>query len=105
LVSRTSHLKDGLSRLFSLVPYEIITSDIWDHVMPHWMEAIVNDVPEKEQHELKNLLRYVTTVDLHQCIIVVHPHVAACVFGRFNKQSVYSRLREIKYSLSQRFFK
>jgi hypothetical protein len=57
LVSRTSHLKEGLNRLFSLVPYEIITSEIWDYVMPHWMEAMVNDVPEKEQQELKNLLR------------------------------------------------
>ncbi|XP_021924860.1 protein unc-79 homolog isoform X4 [Zootermopsis nevadensis] len=64
LVSRTSHLKDGLSRLFSLVPYEIITSDIWDYVMPHWMEAVVNDVPEKEQHELKNLLSKMLDPDM-----------------------------------------
>jgi hypothetical protein len=61
------------------VPYEIITSDIWDYVMPNWMEAVVNDVPEKEQHELKNLLRSVTTFNFNPCIIVLHPHVAACV--------------------------
>ena len=66
LVSRTSHLKDGLNRLFSLVPYEIITSDIWDYVMPYWMEAIVNDVPEKELHELKNLLR--SAITCHFCL-------------------------------------
>lgn len=53
LASRTSHLKDGLSRLFCLVPYEIITPEIWDHVMPYWMEAIVNDVPIHELQELK----------------------------------------------------
>ncbi|XP_006613746.1 protein unc-79 homolog isoform X5 [Apis dorsata] len=56
LASRTSHLKDGLNRLFCLVPYEVITPDVWDYVMPHWMEAMVNDVPEYELHELKMIL-------------------------------------------------
>ncbi|KAF7993840.1 hypothetical protein HCN44_011109 [Aphidius gifuensis] len=56
LASRTSHLKDGLNRLFCLVPYEVITSEIWDYVMPHWMEAVVNDVPEDELYELKMIL-------------------------------------------------
>ncbi|EDV98626.1 GH22395 [Drosophila grimshawi] len=53
LASRTSHLKEGLQRLICLVPYEVITSEIWDYVMPHWMEAITNDVAEKELNELK----------------------------------------------------
>ncbi|XP_055321973.1 protein unc-79 homolog isoform X3 [Sitodiplosis mosellana] len=53
LAFRTSHLKEGLQRLICLVPYEVITAEIWDVVMPYWMEAITNDVPEKELHELK----------------------------------------------------
>lgn len=57
LVSKTSHLKNGLNRLFCLVPYEVITTDVWDHVMPHWLEAVVRDVPDKELFELKMLLR------------------------------------------------
>ncbi|XP_059622044.1 protein unc-79 homolog [Phlebotomus argentipes] len=56
LASRTSHLKEGLQRLICLVPYEVISSEIWDFVMPHWMEAITNDVPEKELPELKIVL-------------------------------------------------
>ncbi|CAG9855370.1 unnamed protein product [Phyllotreta striolata] len=56
LSSRTTHLKDGLNRLFCLVPYEVITQEIWDYVMPHWMEAIVNGVPEKELFELRIIL-------------------------------------------------
>ncbi|XP_067614407.1 protein unc-79 homolog isoform X4 [Eurosta solidaginis] len=56
LASRTSHLKEGLQRLICLVPYEVITSEIWDYVMPHWMEAITNDVSEKELNELKIVL-------------------------------------------------
>ncbi|XP_012267707.2 protein unc-79 homolog isoform X12 [Athalia rosae] len=64
LASRTSHLKDGLNRLFCLVPYEVITPDIWDYVMPHWMEAMVNDVPEKELHELKIILCKILDPDM-----------------------------------------
>nr|CAD7392026.1 unnamed protein product [Timema cristinae] len=64
LVSRTIHLKEGLNRLFCLVPYEIITPEIWDYVMPHWMEAMVNDVPEKELHELKILLSKILDCDM-----------------------------------------
>lgn len=56
LAFRTSHLKEGLQRLICLVPYEVITAEIWDVVMPYWMEAITNDVPEKELSELKVVL-------------------------------------------------
>lgn len=57
LASRTQHLKEGLQRLICLVPYDVITQEIWETVMPHWMEAITNDVPEKELPELKIVLR------------------------------------------------
>ncbi|XP_068085270.1 protein unc-79 homolog [Anabrus simplex] len=63
-VPRTAHLKDGLNRLFCLVPYEVITPEIWDYVMPHWMEALVNDVPEKELFELKILLSKILDADM-----------------------------------------
>lgn len=36
LAFRTSHLKEGLQRLICLVPYEVITGEIWDVVMPYW---------------------------------------------------------------------
>ncbi|GBP28888.1 Protein unc-79 homolog [Eumeta japonica] len=53
LASKTSHLKDGLNRLYCLIPYGIVTQEIWDYIMPHWMEAICTDVPEKELLDLK----------------------------------------------------
>ncbi|XP_067215729.1 protein unc-79 homolog isoform X2 [Linepithema humile] len=65
LASRTSHLKEGLHRLFCLVPYEVITPDVWDYVMPHWMEAMVNDVPEHELHELKIILSKILDRDMN----------------------------------------
>lgn len=64
MASRTSHLKDGLNRLFCLVPYEVITQEIWDYVMPHWMEAIVNDVPEKELSELRIILSKILDTEM-----------------------------------------
>lgn len=64
LASRTSHLKEGLHRLFCLIPYDVVTQEIWDYVMPHWMEAVVNDVPEKELHELRVILNKMLDMDM-----------------------------------------
>lgn len=64
LASRTSHLREGMQRLICLVPYEVITQEIWDVVMPHWMEAITNDVPEKELGELKIVLSKILDPDM-----------------------------------------
>lgn len=64
LASRTSHLKEGLQRLICLIPYEIINQQIWDTVMPHWMEAVTNDVPEKELPELKIVLSKILDPDM-----------------------------------------
>lgn len=64
LAFRTSHLKEGLQRLICLVPYEVITAEIWDVVMPHWMEAITNDVPEKELSELKVVLSKILDAEM-----------------------------------------
>jgi len=61
LASRTDHIKEGLVRFFCLVPYDVITLEVWNQVkmgcfifqrnafiyshkivkaMSHWMEAI-----------------------------------------------------------------
>ncbi|XP_023246990.1 protein unc-79 homolog, partial [Copidosoma floridanum] len=53
LTSRTLQLKDGLNRLFCLIPYEVVTFDNWNSVMPYWMDAITNDVPQHELLEIK----------------------------------------------------
>ena len=40
------------------MPYEVVSSETWEHIMPRWLEAIVMDVPARELNELKLLLRY-----------------------------------------------
>lgn len=64
-LSSTLHLKNGLNRLFSLVPYELITQEIWNSVMPHWLDAVTKDVPVKELNHFKMLFRYVTFRELN----------------------------------------
>lgn len=64
LASRTSHLREGLQRLICLVPYDVISQEIWDFIMPHWLEAITNDVPEKELAELKIVLSKILDPDM-----------------------------------------
>ncbi|XP_064622108.1 protein unc-79 homolog isoform X4 [Lineus longissimus] len=56
LSSRTSQIKEGLNRLFCLIPYDIITFEVWDYVMPYWLEAIRTEVSEDELSELKVIL-------------------------------------------------
>lgn len=65
LASRTTHIKAGLNRLCCLVPYHVVTPEIWDHIMPYWMEAIVNDVPEKDLVELKVILNKILDIDIN----------------------------------------
>ncbi|XP_030755941.1 protein unc-79 homolog [Sitophilus oryzae] len=64
LATKTTHLKEGLDRLFCLVPYDVITQEIWDFIMPHWMEATVDGVPEKELPELKIVLSKILDADM-----------------------------------------
>ena len=40
LASRTDHIKEGLVRFFCLIPYDVITLQVWNQAMIHWMEAI-----------------------------------------------------------------
>ncbi|KAG7162816.1 unc-79-like 2 [Homarus americanus] len=64
LATRTDHIKEGFNRLFCLVPYELVTVQVWDRVMPHWMEAIHNEIPEEELPELKITLSKLLDSDM-----------------------------------------
>ncbi|XP_071438717.1 protein unc-79 homolog [Hetaerina americana] len=64
LSSKTLHLREGLNRLLCLVPYEVVLPEIWDHAMPHWMEAIASDVPQRELLHLRTLLSKILDPDM-----------------------------------------
>ncbi|KAI1290734.1 Protein unc-79 -like protein [Halotydeus destructor] len=62
--SQTNQIKEGFKRLLCLVPYDIITLEVWSHIMPFWMECFRHEVPEEELAELKILLSKVLDPDL-----------------------------------------
>ncbi|XP_041355146.1 protein unc-79 homolog isoform X3 [Gigantopelta aegis] len=64
LATRTTQIKEGLNCFFCLVPYDIITFEIWDYVMPYWLEAIRTEIPEEDLHELKVLLSKAFDIDM-----------------------------------------
>ncbi|KAK6182809.1 hypothetical protein SNE40_010404 [Patella caerulea] len=64
LATRTAQIKEGLNCFFCLVPYNIITFEIWDYVMPYWLEAIRTEIAEEDLHELKVLLSKAFDIDM-----------------------------------------
>ena len=52
---KIDHIKEGLTRFFCLVPYDVITLEVWDKVMSHWMEAINKEVSRDDLPELKSI--------------------------------------------------
>lgn len=64
LATRTDHIKEGFNRLFCLVTHELVSLQVWDRVMPHWMEAIHNEIPEEERDELKITLNKLLDSDM-----------------------------------------
>lgn len=62
--STTNQIKEGFKRLICLVPYDIITFEVWSYIMPYWLESFRHEVPEAELAELKILLSKVLDPDL-----------------------------------------
>ena len=62
--SQTNQIKEGFKQLLCLVPYDIITAEVWSHIMPYWMECFRHEIPEDELSELKILLSKVLDPDL-----------------------------------------
>lgn len=64
LATRTTQIKEGLNCFFCLVPYDIISYQIWDYVIPYWMEAIRTEIPTEDLHLLKVLLSKAFDIDM-----------------------------------------
>ena len=53
--NKSTQVKEEFSKFCDLIPYEIVTFEVWDYAMPFWIEAILNDVTDKHIHEFKTL--------------------------------------------------
>ncbi|KAI1729072.1 cation-channel complex subunit UNC-79 domain-containing protein [Ditylenchus destructor] len=62
--SKKEQLREGLSKLLSLMPYDVISFETWSRVMPHWLQTISQDVDEDDLMELKVLLCKIFEPDL-----------------------------------------
>ncbi|XP_076339617.1 UNC-79 domain-containing protein isoform X3 [Tachypleus tridentatus] len=62
--SQMNCIKEGFKRLLCLVPYDIITLEVWNYIMPYWMEAFRSEMSEEELSEMKILLSKVLDPDL-----------------------------------------
>lgn len=54
--SKVRQHMEGLHRLCCLVPHNLITPEVWDVIMPLWIEAMKADVPPDELGRFKVLL-------------------------------------------------
>ncbi|GFT07465.1 protein unc-79 homolog [Nephila pilipes] len=57
-------IKEGLKRLICLAPYDILTVEVWEYIMPYWMDALRHEAVEAEFNDLKILLSKVLDPDL-----------------------------------------
>ncbi|VDL99008.1 unnamed protein product [Schistocephalus solidus] len=57
LCGKTTVVKHGLSRIGSLIPYDIMTFETWDYIIPYWLEAIRTEVKPDDYRELEIILK------------------------------------------------
>uniref|UniRef100_A0A1I7SQ44 Uncoordinated protein 79 n=2 Tax=Bursaphelenchus xylophilus TaxID=6326 RepID=A0A1I7SQ44_BURXY len=64
LCSRKDQLKEGLSKLLSLMPYDVISMDTWNIVIANWLRVIAEPSDDEDFSELKVLLCKIFEPDL-----------------------------------------
>uniref|UniRef100_UPI00358EFFB5 protein unc-79 homolog n=1 Tax=Myxine glutinosa TaxID=7769 RepID=UPI00358EFFB5 len=62
--SAVSQLKEGLNRILSLIPYNVISLAVWECVIPEWLEALRTDVPENHIKEFREVLSKMFDIEL-----------------------------------------
>ncbi|CEF65747.1 Protein unc-79 homolog [Strongyloides ratti] len=64
LCHKKEQMKEGLSKLLALMPYDIISLDAWNKLMPLWLQAMCQDISDDEINDLKILLCKIFEPDL-----------------------------------------
>lgn len=54
-----SPLRDGLNRLLTLVPYDVVSLEVWNATVPHSFEALVSQLPAAHLAPIGTILRHV----------------------------------------------
>ncbi|KAI6201724.1 Uncoordinated protein 79 [Aphelenchoides besseyi] len=64
LCSKKEQFKEGLSKLLSLMPYDVISLNTWNRVIASWLSVISDSGTEEDYSELKILLCKIFEPDL-----------------------------------------
>ncbi|XP_021567615.1 protein unc-79 homolog, partial [Carlito syrichta] len=62
--STVTQLKEGLSRILCLIPYNVINQSVWECIMPEWLEAIRTEVPGSQLKEFREVLSKMFDIEL-----------------------------------------
>lgn len=53
-------MREGLNKLLSIMPYDIITLATWNKIMPFWLKSICEQMESDEYSDIKILLSLVS---------------------------------------------
>uniref|UniRef100_A0A4W5RRT1 Unc-79 homolog, NALCN channel complex subunit n=1 Tax=Hucho hucho TaxID=62062 RepID=A0A4W5RRT1_9TELE len=59
-----TQLKEGLNRILSLIPYNVISQPLWECFMQEWLEAIRTEVPDQQLKEFREVLSKMFDIEL-----------------------------------------
>ncbi|CAG9530097.1 unnamed protein product [Cercopithifilaria johnstoni] len=64
LSTKKEQIHDGLNKLFAIMPYDIITLNTWNRLIPQWMQSICDLMEDDDFSEFKILLSKIFESDL-----------------------------------------
>ncbi|KAK0414613.1 hypothetical protein QR680_011527 [Steinernema hermaphroditum] len=64
LSTKKEQMKEGLTKLLAIMPYDIITFETWNRVIPKWLKGISEQIEEDDLPELKIQLCKIFEADL-----------------------------------------
>ncbi|VDM99235.1 unnamed protein product, partial [Thelazia callipaeda] len=64
LSTKKDQMREGLNKLLAIMPYDIITLNTWNRLIPHWMQSICELIKDDDFSEFKILLSKIFEPDL-----------------------------------------
>uniref|UniRef100_A0A915CI63 Uncoordinated protein 79 n=1 Tax=Parascaris univalens TaxID=6257 RepID=A0A915CI63_PARUN len=62
--TKKEQMREGLTKLLAIMPYDIITLGTWNRIIPHWLQTICEQIADEHLPELKILLCKIFEPDL-----------------------------------------
>ena len=59
LSNRSDQVLEGFSRLYNLISFDLLTPEIWERVMPHWLDSMYREASSSHLQQITIMLKYV----------------------------------------------